>query len=174
MILTNKINFLKWIRTSYVEGKTSGTIDFSSIPLKSFGGYSVTTTNTFNSTYSSTIRAGLESARVLGASTTSVSIYVGSSGSPVSASDYTITDVKSVSGLTATMLDDGGVALTGSYTNGTGNDFTIREIGRSLDSAGSGGLASYSVLIERIVLDTPVTLHPGEVYAVKYKIKCDG
>lgn len=75
-----------------------------------------------------------------------------------------------ITGITATCTatathDDDGVTIEASYTitNNNSNDITISEIGR----------ITYLMLIERTLLDTPVTIPGGAIGQVKYRTRFD-
>lgn len=80
-----------------------------------------------------------------------------------------ITTISAVGNVTATQ-DDNGITFTGLYTvtNTGSEDITVNEIGLVTTSAYS---TSYRYLIERTVLDTPVTIPAGGIGQVTYTIR---
>ena len=67
-------------------------------------------------------------------------------------------------------MDDSGFSVTATYTiTNTGSEtITIREVGLV---ASGGNNAASKVLVERTVLDSPVTIEPAGVGQVVYTIK---
>ena len=82
-----------------------------------------------------------------------------------------ISDFSYSSSVTKT-FDDGNAALTVLYTvTNTGTEpMTIKEIGLVMPGSNSNGAAN-RFLIERTVLETPVTIEPGGVGQVTYTIR---
>lgn len=111
-------------------------------------------------------------------------IIIGSNTTPPTFDDYklysilttfssTVSNIKSVS-------DDGVVTFTSNITvvNTTANEITIGEIGLMVDTnPNASGNGSLRILVERTVLDTPITLQPNEVgqitYTISYQMKTE-
>ena len=87
-------------------------------------------------------------------------------------SAYTMTTVRS-----ATINDDGSITRTALYTitNGSADDFTISEIGvyQSVPCTGANGHEENYVLMDRTLLDEPVTIPAGGVGQVTYNVTFD-
>lgn len=103
---------------------------------------------------------------------------LGTGTTPPSLDDYRlsgdmITDFNYTSTVSIEEVD-GGVEYTAVYTitNAGADEFTIGEIGLFGTTYGSSS-ASYAVLIERTVLDEPVTIPAGGVGQVTYTIRME-
>ena len=108
-------------------------------------------------------------------------VVFGSGNEPATSNDYTMAFI---TGLTATLVksvasDDNGASSTGVFTitNSNSNEVTISEVGifSKLYTRGTADAtgASYSgpFLLERTVLDTPVTIPAGGIGQVTYTIR---
>lgn len=100
---------------------------------------------------------------------------IGTGNTPPTYEDYTLAgDVISTfnyTQVTKKETTDNGVKFTATYSiTNTGTEaFTISEIGLQASSSSSSG-ASVKLLLERTVLDSPVTIEPGAVGQVTYTI----
>lgn len=86
------------------------------------------------------------------------------SGDIISTFDYTVATTKTTT--------ENGVQLSATYSiTNTGTEaFTISEIGLIASTYPGSTGASYKLLLERTVLDSPVTIEPGAVGQVTYTI----
>lgn len=175
MVLTNKMNLIRAVKKMYDTNASSSSthIDISDFPAVDIDGTSRSDMSGFYSGADTSRYQAyqLASAIFSGYEYTVNSIRFGSSDTPVSASDYSISTVLSVnvnhsSGFN--VLSDGTVRLYGSITNDTGADIVIKEVGRTIRVY---NLAQKEFLIERTVLPNPITLHPSDVYSFTYDIK---
>lgn len=82
-----------------------------------------------------------------------------------------ITTIECSVAVTRTMGDDGAI-ITGIYTitNTASSDITIGEVGLIASTAGTS-TAGDRIMVERSVLDTPVTIPPGGIGQVTYTIR---
>lgn len=110
-------------------------------------------------------------------------IRLGTDNTPATENDY---DLKSqiTSGITGTASKVQGVDASGNpyltytilVTNTTASDITVREIGyvqsvQGTASQGGTGASARNVLIDRTVLDTPVTIPANDSAGIKYTLK---
>ena len=176
-MLTNKPNLLKAIRKMYYPSLTSGSVDFSDFPLKATDGTVITSLGPFTSTsgYSSRDQSYILSNDVLVAiNNNSAPLFLfGSSDNPVDSSDYTIDTIiqLQVNYANVEVTSNGVIRVWGHLTNTQNQDITIKEVGRTVYLYNSG---SKRVLVERTVLPSPITLHPGDVFTFTYDIKPEG
>jgi hypothetical protein len=98
-------------------------------------------------------------------------VYFGDGDTPPTVDDYTLSGNVLTTGSATVKVtknfDNDGITITGLYTiTNTGDtDFTIREVGLFLNQ----GYNRY--LMERTVLDTPVTIPAGGIGQVTYTIR---
>lgn len=118
---------------------------------------------------------------------TNAGFHFGSGTTAATENDYKLeSDI--TSGLTTVLgssmrgVDSNGkpyMSFTFTVTNSGNSNITIGEIGLvsanvfCCTSSSATTAASNNVLIDRTVLDTPVTLAPNETSAIKYTITCD-
>ena len=81
-----------------------------------------------------------------------------------------------LTGLTMSAVSKGNKELfnvIGSFRNNTANNVVVKEIGWicSPHNAGSGAALAYLGLLTRKVLDTPITMAPGDTYSFNYIIR---
>lgn len=133
----------------------------------------------------------ITSALVASGSTSSYGIAFGSSDTAATENDYTMGS--QVTGITAntpsvqTVFDDVNhryiARLDYTVSNNTGSDITIKEIGlfvRFASTTTRGNSASttaanrVSIMIDRTVLDSPVTIANGTAAAVRYDFAFEG
>lgn len=149
-------NFLNWIQNNASYTNFAG----GNIMQSYMGGNITSYSNNVNSHYS----------------TAPVGSYVdvGFGNTPVTESDYKLANSNAVDTPTLTFISNGYVAqgtypyirnLTTTYSNDTGNDVTITEIGyaQKYDSANS---SANNVLLVREVLDTPIVVPAGKTVSV--------
>ena len=117
-------------------------------------------------------------------SKTSDGIVLGSGNTPVTLADHDL-DARITSGLSCSVVETNGVDGNGvpylnydiTCTNTSSDSITIAEIGLQQNVLGtntqgqSSGGSSYHVLVERTVLDTPVTIAAGDYETIRYQIK---
>lgn len=110
-------------------------------------------------------------------------IYIGSGSTPASENDYAL-ETPIISGLSASTpavvrsVDGDGnpyISFTFTLTNSTASDKIVREIGYfQLVNAGSynsSGGSQTSIMLDRTVLETPLTVPANGTAAVKYELK---
>lgn len=108
-------------------------------------------------------------------STYTYGIMIGSGGTPATLDDYKlealITSGLSVS-VSVTSDDDNDGVYKLTITNTSGVDVTIKEIGMALKLyTGSNSTVSANFLVERTVLDNPITIPAGGIGLIDYAIK---
>lgn len=119
-------------------------------------------------------------------SNNSAGIIVGAGNTPATENDYCL-ESQITSGLSASSVTSTyGLDANGNYymimlftlTNTTGSDITIKEVGyvQAVSSASSEGgtpssSGSSSVLLDRTVLEQPVTVPANDSAAIKYILK---
>ena len=101
-------------------------------------------------------------------------ILFGTGTTPPTIDDYTISG-EIITGLAATVAydtsyDDTGRTMKATYTITNNNDNAVT-IGEIAAFSGSGNSSGYSILLDRTVLDSPVTIEPGGVGQVTYTIE---
>lgn len=109
-------------------------------------------------------------------------IIVGSGNAPAALSDYDLDD-QITTGLTGAATVSTGIDTSGNiylnfdivYTNTSNADITIREIGwrgtvYCTTSAGGTTVTSKNALVDRTVLETPVTIAAGDNETIRYHI----
>lgn len=110
-------------------------------------------------------------------------IQLGSGNTPASENDYTL-DSQITSGLSAsTPTQEYGVDASGNpfvdytftLTNSTGSPIEVKEIGYAQILVASANLnasaSNYPFLLDRTVLDNPITIPANDYAAVKYTLK---
>ena len=101
-------------------------------------------------------------------------VIFGTGTTPPSIDDYTISgDI--ITGLNSsavfdTSFDDAGRTVTTTYTLTNTNDEAVT-IGEIASVMGAGSSSSYAILLERTVLESPITIEPGGVGQVTYTIR---
>ena len=154
-----------------------GTVNYIGINGNTFtnGGYVATIQFGYDSASSAGNEARLKSLQtgtntnggvILGTGTTAPSFDdISLSGSVISNFTYTSTVTNEV--------DENGMTLTANYTiTNTGEEaFTIGEIGIIANLSGTAKTSSNKALLERTVLDEPVTIEAGGVGQVTYTIQ---
>jgi hypothetical protein len=106
-------------------------------------------------------------------------IWLGSGTTPPTEMDYNlesrITSGLAVSGTVVTYdADQNGnpyLVYLFSLTNTSSSTITISEIGYVQQMSGSGYGSDSYILLDRTVLENPITIEPGEDAAVKYELK---
>lgn len=113
-------------------------------------------------------------------STSTAGIAVGSNGSAESENDYALGSlISEVTGSITreTYIDTENKKYIGraviTITNGTGNEVTIREVGRFIvpygsNTRGANASSRFCVMIDRTVLDNPVVIPSGEAGVILY------
>lgn len=109
---------------------------------------------------------------------TSCGIVFGTGNTPVTIDDYKLSG-EQITGIAATCAvevasDDDGITATSvcSITNNNSEAITVSECGLMTKShSGSSNYEDHFVLVERTVLDTPVTIPAGGVGQVTYTIR---
>lgn len=109
-------------------------------------------------------------------------IVVGSGNAPATLSDYDLDD-QITTGLTGAVTVSTGIDTSGNiylnfdivFTNTSNADITIREIGISdviycATSAGDTSPSSKHALVDRTILETPVTIAAGDNETIRYRI----
>lgn len=149
-------NYMNWIQNN------SGYTNFAggSVAQGSMGGNITANVNNVNCYYST----GSQGAYV----------DVGFGNTPATENDYKLANSNAVDTPTLTFISNGYVAtgtypyirnLTTTYSNDTGNDVTITEIGYVQKSTAANASAN-NVLFVREVLDTPILVPAGKTVAV--------
>ena len=107
---------------------------------------------------------------------TSGGVVLGTGNTPPTYGDFKLSgDVISTFNYTAVVektVTDNGIQLSATYsiTNTGAEAFTISEIGLIASASHNGSNATTKLLLERTVLDSPVTIEPGAVGQVTYTI----
>ena len=109
----------------------------------------------------------------------SAGVILGTGITPPTVDDYTMSG-NPITNFTysyalAKDTDDNGATITALYTiTNTGSSaFTIGEIGLTASLGGSYSTMIYKALLERTVLDSPLTIEPGGVGQLTYVIRMD-
>lgn len=118
----------------------------------------------------------ISSIRGLNSASTSYSnrsLVVGSGSTPASVDDYTlesmITTSVSASGFSKSIDNDGNFVIIATVKNGSSSTITINEIGIP-STCYNGSSSSVVCLVERTVLDEPITLAADESCFISYKV----
>ena len=103
-------------------------------------------------------------------------VIIGSGTTPPTIDDYKLENRITLSGITSsgsvsTTSDDGGITLISVLTiaNNSGQEITIGECGIFTNNGSTGD--AYCALIERTVLESPITIPAGGVGQVTYTIR---
>lgn len=111
--------------------------------------------------------------------TGTATIEVGFGDTAESASDYNLADPNfdnpqlsvSAYGKNAIALGDI-LNVYGNFRNNGGTNVVVKEIGIFANPAGiTSSSGSYTILTFRKVLDTPITIAPGETYSFSYNVR---
>lgn len=101
------------------------------------------------------------------------SLVVGSGSTPASVDDYRlesmITTSVSASGFSKSIDNDGNFVVVATVKNGGSSSITINEVGIP-STCYNGSSNSVVCLVERTVLDEPITLGAGESCFLTYKV----
>ena len=105
-------------------------------------------------------------------------VFMGTGSEPPTADDYCLSG-KVIKGFTSSKSvtveeDDDGVAVTAVYTvtNTGSSDFTVSEVGTFGPTFDTSGYSqSQFIMLDRTVLDSPVTVPAGGIGQVTYTIK---
>ena len=159
-------NFYSYIRSSFSGQETYATF--------------TNTDGTIRTVFVATNYPPFKVMNVWGKSTTSTGVSFGTGTTLASVSDYTLesrlTDNQiSVSTPSAVSFSRGDAydeySVTFGVTNKTANDITISEIGlTAMPYSPSGGSNVYT-LVDRTVLDTPITIPAGQSKQITYTIR---
>lgn len=107
---------------------------------------------------------------------TNLGIIIGTGDTPVTPDDYKLSGsmITAFAGSVASScaVDENGTTLTAlcTITNSSSQSITIREVGL-LGKEKSSPSTSSTILVERTVLDAPLTIDPGGVGQLTYTIK---
>lgn len=102
--------------------------------------------------------------------TVSINIRCGTGTTPPTISDYELDNKISATDLQCTSISKGYSSkgnriYTTTFSNATSNDITIRELGLYMTSSYSN-----TIMLERTVLPSPITIPAGESKAIVYEI----
>jgi len=163
-------NWLKWIQTRVsvkIKKYNGADVTFSSFPNTDKIGLAVYNSNPYNG-LSKWISNGDPSSWSYG-------VIFGDGDTPPTENDYflsgqAINTLTVASGVTSNE-ENGGIVVRGTYTitNISDADVTIREVG--MFGGGYNGTNWISFLIDREVLDAPLTIPAGGIGQVVYTIK---
>ena len=116
-------------------------------------------------------------------SVSAAGIQVGSGDTPVSESDYKLDNMVTNSSVTGSVnisrtLEDGKLYIIFdlTITNGSSDTIQIKEIGYSqylssgTTQAGTVVSSAYCFMLDRTVLDTPVSIAAGDFATIRYKL----
>lgn len=160
-------------RTNNFTAVTLGMVNFNNTTIS--GSYTAAATQslTANQNYAPYI-GRLTTAASLGYTITGV--IIGSGTTPPTIDDYRLENRITLSGITATgsvstESDGDGAAVTSLLTivNNSGQEITIGECGLFTNNGSSGD--AYCALIERTVLDSPITIPNGGVGQLTYTVR---
>lgn len=161
---------------AYIEAKTLGGVTVYISPIVQSGG----------------VYNPITSAIVASGSSASVGVAFGSDGTTATENDYKLgSQITGISVPTTptveTVFDDVNhlyiARLDYAVSNNTGSDITIREIGvfsrfNSTTTRGNAASSSastrYSIMMDRTVLDSPVTIPNGTAATVRYEFAYEG
>lgn len=105
-------------------------------------------------------------------------VMVGAGDTPLSADAYDMVDTSIIAsdklrslrqGATYTMVS--GTTITTQWRNESASPITVKEVGLAYKYAGGSYDKTINILLSHKVLDTPVTIQPGETYTFAYNIK---
>lgn len=175
-MITNAYRLLCSLRSN---GNVGGTF-----PIKTIKDYTGTSYNTSSNGYSSTtpsFSGGLyQNVNIGGDSGTGyIGIYIGTGDTAPTPDDYTLESPLTSSSVSRTggssasaILDENnnviGVRKIATYQNITSNNIVVREIGTFWQTYYSTPTSTKLFLIERTVLDEPVTLEPNGTITVAF------
>lgn len=104
-------------------------------------------------------------------------VLFGTGGSPVTADDVWLSG-SMVTNLSCSAAETNGFDESGAWyavkytlTNNNSEAVTIKEIGLASTYSSAASSQSHSVLIERTLLDAPITIEPGGTGVIDYKIQ---
>ena len=105
-------------------------------------------------------------------------VIVGGGDTPVTKEDYDMADTSILGNdklrsikQTATYNGSNGAVLTTSWRNDSASPITVKEIGAAYKVNAMAYDKAYNILLARKVLDSPVTIQPGETYVFSYNFK---
>ena len=162
----------------FMEGSSSST----KIMFKSYGGYDLAPGNyDLGIRYLTPTKGSASAIASMGSIKTtlmssSAGIIIGTGDTPPTFDDYCLAGnmITAISSSVATSFDcdDSGATITAlcTITNSDNNAFTIREVGLYGKAKGNN-YDSDAVLVERTVLDSPLTIEAGSVGQLTYTIK---
>ncbi len=105
-------------------------------------------------------------------------VIAGAGDTPVTEEDYDMADISILANdklrsiqQTATYAQSNGAVVTTSYRNDSASPITVKEIGLAYKNSNTAYSKAANILITRKVLDSPVTIQPGDTYVFSYNIK---
>ena len=105
-------------------------------------------------------------------------VIAGAGDAAVTEEDYDMADISILANdklrpiqQTATYAQSNGAVVTTSYRNDSAAPITVKEIGLAYKNDGRAYSKASNILIARKVLDSPVTIQPGETYVFTYNFK---
>lgn len=105
-------------------------------------------------------------------------VVIGAGDTPPTLDDYDLADssimandkMKSLIASQSWSRDNGAV-VTVQWLNNSNEAITVKEVGLSQKTASSSYAKNVNTIVARKVLDTPITIQPGETYAFTYSIR---
>lgn len=105
-------------------------------------------------------------------------VVIGAGDTPPTVNDYDLADssimasdkMASLTQATSWTKQDG-TAVTVQWVNNSNAPITVKEVGLALKLSNTAYSKAANALVARKVLDTPVTVQPGETYAFTYGLK---
>ena len=105
-------------------------------------------------------------------------VIAGAGDAAVTEEDYDMADISILANdklrpiqQTATYAQSNGAVITTSYRNDSAAPITVKEIGVAYKNSNTAYSKAANILVARKVLDTPVTIQPGETYVFSYNFK---
>ena len=136
-------------------------------------------TNRTNGTISLSYMSGINSgSHYSGSSSGAFYVMIGAGDTAPTRDDFDMADTSIVASdkmvslvQTATYTKAGGITATTQWKNNSSSPITIKELALTFKFNSAAYQKSANVIVARQVLDTPVTVQPGETYAFSYNIK---
>ena len=105
-------------------------------------------------------------------------VIIGGGDTPPAFDDYDMADTSIIASdrmvsmvQTASYTTNGGTTITTQWKNKSSSPITVKEIGLASKRSSTTYDKGSNVLYARTVLETPVTVQPGETYAFSYNLK---
>ena len=113
-----------------------------------------------------------------GSSSGGYHVIAGAGDTAVTEEDYDMADVSILANdklrpiqQTATYIHANGAVITTSYRNDSAAPITVKEIGLAYKNSNQTYSKAANILVARKILDSPVTIQPGETYVFTYNLK---